>query len=156
MNRAETIASLYRDLLRDSAEGPCAQGLIDAPTHAADGDNPLCGDHLRVELRVEGSRIAEIGFAGDCCVVARASAALMCRLLRDAECSRHDELSAALDQALRGGAPGAAFEALKSLRDVPERHKCARLPWAAAGAALRGQGEATTEGGAHSGLDMQS
>ncbi|HRQ66104.1 MAG TPA: iron-sulfur cluster assembly scaffold protein [Xanthomonadaceae bacterium] len=148
MSRAEHIASLYRDLLRDCAASPDAHGLIDEPTHAAEGDNPLCGDHLRVELRLDGTRIADIGFAGDCCVVARASAALMCRLLRNGECARHGELAQALRQVLRGGEAGAAGDVLgplHSLREVPERHKCALLPWAAAEAALLGEHEATTE-----------
>jgi nitrogen fixation protein NifU and related proteins len=145
---AEDIVSLYQGLLRRHAAKTSAVGLLDHPTHAAEGDNPLCGDHLRVELRVEGDRIIEAGFAGDCCAVARASATLMCELLKGGDVERQRDLAARLRRLLAGelDAHGEGdLDVLLPLRDVPQRHKCALLPWAAVDAALNGRALATTE-----------
>lgn len=148
MGRAEDIVELYRSMLADGHCNAASRGLLSAPTHAADGDNPMCGDHLRVEIRVVDGRVAEAGFAGDCCVVCRASAALMCDLLAGVPSAQVAALSGQLEATLRRDStaqPAALFGRMLPLRDVPQRHRCAMLPWAAAAAALRGDPFASTE-----------
>ena len=38
--------------------------------------NPLCGDELKVQMRVEGDKIAEVRFSGHGCAISQASASM--------------------------------------------------------------------------------
>jgi nitrogen fixation NifU-like protein len=148
MSSANDIGALYAALLRqDAAMAP--PGLLDAPSCGADGDNPACGDHIRVEARVTAGRILEIGYAGDCCAVARASAGLMRRSLQGATLGQSRALAEALRACLRGeaGALPGPLHLLAPLQNLPARHKCALLPWATLEAALRGEDAASSEAG---------
>lgn len=153
MPRTEDIIALYQAALARGREGQVVAGLLAAPSHAADGDNPLCGDHVRVELRIVGGRIVEAGFAGDCCVVCRSSAELLCQMLSGAEVEQLDAFADALGGVLAGAEDPSSeprFARLLPLREVPQRHRCALLPWAAARAALRDEPTVSTEEDAQS------
>lgn len=51
-------------------------------THAAEGYNPLCGDHYHVYLNVNGEgRIDEVAFEGAGCAISKASASMMTQAL---------------------------------------------------------------------------
>jgi NifU-like protein involved in Fe-S cluster formation len=42
------------------------------------GVNPLCGDRIRVELRLAGNgAVEEISFSGEMCAIAKASASIL-------------------------------------------------------------------------------
>jgi nitrogen fixation NifU-like protein len=146
MNGANEVSALYAALLREDAV-LAPPGLLDAPSCGADGENPACGDHVRVEARVEGGRIRQIGYAGDCCVVARASAGLMRRVLLGATPGQSRALAESLRAGLRdeAGTLPEPLQLLAPLQNLPARHKCALLPWATLQAALRGEDAASSE-----------
>ena len=43
---------LYRELIIDRYQNPRFRGALDPHTHSYEDDNPVCGDHIRVDLRV--------------------------------------------------------------------------------------------------------
>ena len=47
------------------------------PHAPAEGSNPLCGDQIRLEVELDGDRIADIGFQGSGCAISQAAASLM-------------------------------------------------------------------------------
>ena len=57
-NNDAELRDLYRELILDHARSPRNFGKLDAPTHTAAGINPLCGDKVRVTIRV--GRLAEV------------------------------------------------------------------------------------------------
>ena len=64
---------------------PIGQGRLAAPTHAAEGENPVCGDRLRFEARVgEGAQIAELAFVATACPACVAVASCAVRVLGSA------------------------------------------------------------------------
>jgi len=73
---------LYRAVVLEHGKRPRNRGPLPCATHAADGDNPLCGDAMRVELEWRDARLSAIGFTGESCVLATASASLMTERLR--------------------------------------------------------------------------
>jgi nitrogen fixation NifU-like protein len=107
------------------------------PQHAnrrACGDNPLCGDHIDIYVRMERGAILDIGFAGVSCAVAKASASLMTEAMmgRDAASSR--ALLGKFEQMVRttGIEPDAELgelHAFAEVRDFPSRIQCALLAW---------------------------
>jgi len=60
---------LYRELIIDRYKNPRMRGKLDPHDYSYEDDNPLCGDHIRVDLRVDGdSRVREAAFSGEGCV----------------------------------------------------------------------------------------
>ena len=73
-----TMSELYQSVLIENDRSPRNYRKLESPTHHADGRNPLCGDEVSIDLRVdENGRIAEVGFQGKGCAISRASASLM-------------------------------------------------------------------------------
>jgi len=131
---------LYRGLVVEHGKRPRNVGRLADATHAADGDNPLCGDALRVELRVDGERVAAVRFTGECCAIATASASLMTERLTGTTRDESARLAARMEQLCATGAGAAELGDLAAFADVhrhPVRVGCALLPWRTLRDALR-------------------
>jgi nitrogen fixation NifU-like protein len=69
---------LYRELIIERYKNPQFRGELDPHDISFEDDNPLCGDHIRVDLRVEETgRVAEAAFSGQGCAISQASADLL-------------------------------------------------------------------------------
>ncbi len=69
---------LYREIIIDRYKNPQHRGNLVPHDIAFEDDNPLCGDHIRIELRVDSSnRINEAVFEGHGCAISQASADLL-------------------------------------------------------------------------------
>ncbi len=72
------MQDLYRELILDHSRNPRHFGRLSDATHTADGINPLCGDKLRLYLRVnEQGCIESSSFEGSGCAISVASASLL-------------------------------------------------------------------------------
>lgn len=69
---------LYRELIIDRYKNPHYRGSLDPHDITFEDDNPLCGDHIRIDLRVNGdNRVSEVAFDGHGCAISQASADLL-------------------------------------------------------------------------------
>lgn len=69
---------LYREQIIDRYQNPHFRGRLDPHNIAYEDDNPLCGDHIRIELRVdENDTVTEAVFDGRGCSISQASADLL-------------------------------------------------------------------------------
>jgi nitrogen fixation NifU-like protein len=68
---------LYRDYILEHYRRPHNFGVLDAPSASYEGANPLCGDRIRLQIRVADGAIAEVGFTGRGCAISQASASLL-------------------------------------------------------------------------------
>lgn len=69
---------LYREIILDHGKNPRHRGILDPADVDHEANNPLCGDWLRLTLRVDGDgRIAEVGWDGDGCAISQASASML-------------------------------------------------------------------------------
>ena len=72
------MEDLYREQIIDRYKNPHMKGSLDPHDHAYEDDNPLCGDRIRIELRVDGDdRVTEAVFSGVGCAISIASADLL-------------------------------------------------------------------------------
>ena len=71
------MARLYSDVVLERFKHPRYFGELDAPDAAHEDVNPLCGDRIAIEGRMEGGRLAEARHHGDCCAICGASADLL-------------------------------------------------------------------------------
>ncbi|MGB9668831.1 MAG: Fe-S cluster assembly sulfur transfer protein SufU [Anaerolineales bacterium] len=68
----------YRELIIDRYKNPLHRGALDPADITFEDDNPLCGDHIRIDLRVDDNgRITEAVFDGKGCAISQASADLL-------------------------------------------------------------------------------
>lgn len=69
---------LYREVIIDHYKNPRMKGVLDPHDYSYEDDNPLCGDRIRVDLRVdEDDRITEALFSGEGCAISQASADML-------------------------------------------------------------------------------
>jgi len=102
---------MYSSDLLDHFEHPRNAGEVSNPDASVQIENPACGDILKLTLRVENGRIAEIRFRAKGCVPAMACASLLTELvqgktLQEARGLRREELVEAM-----GGLPEASGHA---------------------------------------------
>ncbi len=69
---------LYREVIIERYKTPQFRGHLDPHDICFEDDNPLCGDHIEVTLRVDkDGRVAEAAFTGKGCAISQASADLL-------------------------------------------------------------------------------
>lgn len=69
---------MYRENILDHGKNPRNQGVLDPADIDFEGHNPLCGDRLRLTLRVDASgRITAVGWDGEGCAISQASASML-------------------------------------------------------------------------------
>ena len=146
------LSDLYQEIILDHNKHPHNAHAMDDATHSAEGHNPLCGDEIKVFLKLEGDRIVDVSFVGEGCAISKASASLMTDRIKGKTLDElkaestfvREILNAEEDPELDLGEVG-DLAALSGVRQFPARIKCASLAWHAVEAALRGDAEISTE-----------
>ena len=111
---------LYRELIIDRYKNPQLQGSMDPHDYSYEDDNPLCGDRIRIDVRVdqEGT-VTEALFSGEGCAISQASADLLVESIIGKNLDEVKKLSTEHILELLGIQLG------------PVRIKCALLSWSA-------------------------
>jgi nitrogen fixation NifU-like protein len=150
------LTELYQEVIIEHNRSPRNFKTVPDANRTAQGDNPLCGDHIDLSLKLDGDRIADIGFQdtgaqGRGCAISRASASLMTGAVQGKTVGEAEALFEAFHRMVTGAGGADArvlgkLAALGGVRQFPARVKCASLSWHALRAALRGdRAPATTE-----------
>ncbi|MDE1924398.1 MAG: SUF system NifU family Fe-S cluster assembly protein [Gammaproteobacteria bacterium] len=136
------LKDLYRDVILDHNRNPRNFGPLPAASASADGFNPLCGDRLKLHLRLVDDRIEDIRFEGQGCAISTASASLMTESVKGR--TRAEALTVfervhhlLTDDAAEAGDELGKLAALSGVREFPARVKCASLCWHTLVAALK-------------------
>lgn len=75
------MADLYRENILEHYQNPSNFGTIDDPDITYEDTNPLCGDRVRIDLRIADGKISEIKFSGRGCAISQASASILTELV---------------------------------------------------------------------------
>ncbi|HEV3156899.1 MAG TPA: SUF system NifU family Fe-S cluster assembly protein [Candidatus Baltobacteraceae bacterium] len=67
----------YKEYILDHYRNPRNFGHLENPDAVAEDLNPLCGDQIRVELRIVDGNVADIRFSGKGCAISQASASML-------------------------------------------------------------------------------
>ena len=78
--RATVRPALYGDVIRERWRRPRFRGDLADATATAEDVNPLCGDRVRLQLRLEDGLVRAARFAGDSCAICTASADVVAEL----------------------------------------------------------------------------
>ena len=136
-----TLNELYQSVIIEHDRSPRNFRILVAPTHRAEGWNPLCGDEVSLELQVDSAgRISDVAFQGRGCAVSKASASMLTTAVQGKTVAEARELFAGFHGLLTGvPVPGARLgklEVFAGLAAYPMRVKCATLAWHAMKQAL--------------------
>ena len=140
------LRDLYQQTILDHTRKPRNKHEMPNATSTADGHNRLCGDKIRLFLKLNAGVIEDISFTGNGCAISTASASMMTEALKGKTLAEaqplfelfHTMLTSPLDQE-------PDLEALNKLavfsgvREFPVRVKCATLPWHTLQAAIKNQ-----------------
>ncbi len=125
---------LYRAVIIERYKNPIHKGTLDPHDISFEDENPLCGDHIRIDLRVgEDGRIEEAVFDGHGCAISQASADLLLEAILGKTVVEIKSLTK--DDVLD----------LLGLELGPVRLKCALLPLKVLKAGVYGLGEASDD-----------
>lgn len=123
------MPALYSETLLDHFRHPRNYGDLPAADISYESFNPLCGDRIRILVKLNDRVVQEARFKGDGCAISTAAASLLTEMIRGANL---EELSSLSDRLL--------ISALES--DIqPARLQCALLPLEALRAALKDYGQ---------------
>ena len=69
---------LYREQIIDRYKNPRSRGTLDPHDFTYEDDNPLCGDRIRIDVRVDADeRVTAAAFSGQGCAISQAAADLL-------------------------------------------------------------------------------
>jgi nitrogen fixation NifU-like protein len=142
------LSELYGDVILEHYKRPRNFKLIPDATHKASGANPLCGDHIQVFLKMDGEKIADIGFMGNGCAISRAAASIMTQEILGKSRTEAEDLFKKYHAMVTrepgkpyGGEDLGKLAIFAGVAEFPVRVKCATLAWHAMEAAIKGKAE---------------
>ena len=145
------LADLYQQVIIEHNRSPRNFKKLATPNRRAEGDNPVCGDKITLEVQLDGDVIKDIGFQGSGCAISQASASLMTSAVHGRSRSEAESLFRQV-HAMLTSAPDAPVDsakvgklaALAGVRQFPVRVKCASLSWHTLHAALQATAQPVT------------
>jgi nitrogen fixation NifU-like protein len=143
----DDLTDLYQQVILDHCKHPRNFRELESATCSAQGQNPLCGDQLKLFLRTEGDVVADISFVGSGCCISKASASLLTEAVKGrtrAEVRQLFDLVHAMVTTGQQTADVGKLAVFAGVHKFPARVKCAILPWHAVLAALEGKAEPVT------------
>ena len=109
---------IYQEHVMDHYEDPYHRGHCTGCTHAYEDRNPLCGDVVHLEMKIDDAgRIAEAWFEGNGCCISQASASMLVESLEGKTLDEAKHFSANEMLGLFGA------------KLTPNRQKCCLLAW---------------------------
>ena len=142
------VGQLYQEVILDHYKRPRNFRKLDGASRNAEGYNPLCGDKVRVYVKLEDGIVSDISFQGSGCAISTASASMMTTSLKGKTLAEAEALFASFRR-LVTGQPDAALDrvelgklaAFSGISEFPIRVKCATLAWHTLHAALEGKSQ---------------
>ncbi len=147
---SDDLNDLYQEVILDHNRNPRNFHALPDANRRAEGDNPLCGDHFTVFLKLDNDLIRDVSFQGAGCAISKASASMMTEYLKGKTVAEARDCFAQFQRLLATGETGeeealGSLCALGGVHKFPMRVKCAILSWHALLAALKGEAAVSTE-----------
>ena len=125
----DDLRELYTDQINHHDQKPRNFRVMPDATRVAEGNNPLCGDHFTVFLKLEGDRICDASFEGGGCAMSKASASMMTDYLKGKTVmdARHcaEQFRSLATTGNADEATSEKFGAFSGVHQQPLRAKCA-------------------------------
>jgi nitrogen fixation NifU-like protein len=137
------LNSLYQQLILEHYRKPRNKGELPEKTVEIHMANPVCGDEIRLQLRIEEDRIIEARHVGQGCSISQAAVSMMTNLIKDKRLSEAEGLAERFTAMMHGDEEVARdrtmgdLRALQGVSKFPVRIKCALLAFDALQEAIK-------------------
>ena len=137
------LNTLYQQLILEHYRNPRNKAELEKKTVEIHMANPVCGDEIRLQLRIEDDAIVEAKFVGQGCSISQAAVSMMTTLLEGRSLNDADALARRFTELMHGDETAAKDRTLGDLRALqgvskfPVRIKCALLGFDALQEALK-------------------
>jgi nitrogen fixation NifU-like protein len=130
------IDDLYQQIIIDHSRKPRNFGPLEDASAKAEGFNPLCGDRMTVQLKLENDIVKDARFIGAGCAISVASASLLTEALKGKTREQAEKMFTGFHDLLTKEAPQHPEQVKEELgklavfsgvREYPARVKCAAL-----------------------------
>jgi nitrogen fixation NifU-like protein len=135
---------LYRDIILDHYRRPRGRKALECPDVENEGQNPVCGDEVKVSLKFDGDRVKDVSVQGRGCAISTAAGSMLAEILPGKTAEEVEALMAAVKRLMHDAGPEPPteaelgdLEALSGVRHFPVRVKCALLAWVTLAEAIR-------------------
>jgi nitrogen fixation NifU-like protein len=108
--------NLYRENIIDHYQHPHNHGTLEQPDISFEDTNPLCGDKVRIDLKIKDGIVEDVKFTGKGCAISQASASMLTDEIKGKSLDEIRRLDKQIVYDLLGIPLG------------PSRVKCAMLP----------------------------
>jgi nitrogen fixation NifU-like protein len=69
---------LFRENILEHYKHPRCHGTLESPDMTFEDANPLCGDRIKMDFRVQDGVLTQVRFSGTGCSISQASASMLC------------------------------------------------------------------------------
>ncbi|MFA6305151.1 MAG: SUF system NifU family Fe-S cluster assembly protein [Candidatus Gracilibacteria bacterium] len=118
------MSDIYSEIILDHYKNPHNKGHLKNATHKAEEDNPLCGDRIKIYIKISDKKtctakatqiIEDISFEGEGCAISQAAASMLTEFLKGKKVAQAKKIT-----------PEQVYALLK-IEISPTRSKCALL-----------------------------
>lgn len=145
------LNELYQQVILDHNKKPRNFKALDTPSITQEGHNPLCGDHITLQLELDGEVVKDVGFQGSGCAISKASSSMMTAAVKGKTRAEVELMAAEFVKMVRGELDPEAEEnhlgrlkIFAGVKEFPARVKCAALSWRTVQAAIEGSHDAVS------------
>jgi len=142
------LDELYREIILDHYKQPRNRGELDPHSARVEGNNPLCGDEIQLDVRLNDGQLEDLAFQGRGCSISQASASMMTEAVKAKPLDDVHQLIDIFKDMMRGQPVDTEelgdLEALEGVQKFPVRIKCALLAWTTLEEALKEANRSTT------------
>lgn len=146
------LRDLYQEVIIEHSKRPRNYRALTDPARSAQGYNPLCGDQVKVYVRLDDSgKVADVSFEGSGCAISTASASVMTEILKGKSAAEAEALFTTFHDLVTGRDSAeqdidelGKLAVFGGVSEFPTRVKCATLCWHTLRAALAGKEDPVT------------
>ena len=146
------LKELYKDIILEHGKSPRNFGKCEKHTHEAKGHNPLCGDQVRIYLKLNNNKKVEnLTFEGSGCAISMASTSIMTELVKGKSVEIAKKIILSFLDMIKNTSEIKSNDldedqkikimSLSGVKQYPMRVKCATLAWHTLTSAIEGKKE---------------
>lgn len=129
------LDTLYREIILDHYKCPRGRKYIDCPDITNEGFNPVCGDEVKISLKIEDGFVQGVAVDSSGCAISVAAGSMLAELLPGKTMDEVRKIGDQLQKLLQGRANETEkanmgdLDTLEGVSKFPVRIKCALLAW---------------------------
>ena len=132
----DELSQMYNELIMEHSMNSYNKKKLEKADYSELGHNPICGDEIEIEIKLDGNTIEDMAFTGHGCAISQASTSIMIDTLKGKTVEEAKEIiKTFIEMIKRETTSEEELEqlddaiAFRNISNMPARVKCALLAW---------------------------